>query len=389
MSVYKQKGSTHYRYDFVVQGRRFFGVTEARNKKDALRIEGEMRAKAKADIEQEKLIGQGPLTLDIAGGRYWSEVGQHHANASTTWTDLERLIGYLGKDTRLDQIMNDDVARLVAWRRSHTVKGRTKTKNGNPVQLIAPATVNRSTTILLRSIFSRAENFWDHSFPRKPKWGKHLLKEPKERVRYLDDHEAVALDEAFAGRHERTNKHQRKNHRNDYELWFRFARLTGLRRNETLIRWSNVNVFAKRITTIGKGGKEVHTPITPAVQDILEQCRGDDDEFVFTYICQRPREGQIRGNRYPITPEGAKTQWRRAKARAGVENFRFHDVRHDVATKLLRKTGNLKLVQKALNHSDIKTTVKYAHVLDDEVAAALHEISIPTIIPTIEKKGAA
>lgn len=327
--------------------------------------------------------------MQHAEGRYWSEVGQHHANAPTTWTDLERLIGYLGKDKRLDQITNDDVAKLVAWRRSHTVKGRTKTKDGDPVKLISPATVNRSTTILLRSLFSRAENFWDHSFPRKPKWGKHLIKEPKERVRYLDDQEAFALDEAFAGRHERTNKHQRKNHRSDYELWFRFARLTGLRRNETLIRWSNVNVFAKRITTIGKGGKEVHTPITPAVQDILDQCRGDHDEFVFTFVCERPREGQIRGKRYPITPEGAKTQWRRAEARAGVENFRFHDVRHDVATKLLRKTGNLKLVQKALNHSDIKTTVKYAHVLDDEVAAALHEISSPTIIPTIGKKGAA
>jgi hypothetical protein len=31
----------------------------------------------------------------------------------------------------------------------------------------------------------------------------------------------------------------------------------------------------------------------------------------------------------------------------------------------------LKLVQKALNHADIKTTTKYAHVVDDEVAAGL------------------
>ena len=55
--------------------------------------------------------------------------------------------------------------------------------------------------------------------------------------------------------------------------------------------------------------------------------------------------------------------------RAGI-----HDIRHDVGTKLLRDTGNLKLVQRALNHSDIKTTTRYAHVLDEEVADALEQV---------------
>src|SRR5690606_22541457 len=103
----------------------------------------------------------------------------------------------------------------------------------------------------------------------------------------------------------------------------------------------------------GKGGKTVTTPITPAVQAILDQCKGHHDKWVFTYVCKRPLEGQRRGQRYPITAEGAKTQWRRLRKRAKVEDFRFHDIRHDVATKLLRNTGNLKLVQRALNHSDI------------------------------------
>jgi integrase len=378
MSVYKQKGSPHYRYDFQLNGRRFFGVTEARNKKDALRIEGEMRAKAKADMEQEKRTGTGPLILDIATGRYWTEIGQHHANSNTTWTDLERLLGYFGKDKRLDDITDADVAAMVAWRRLHTIKGRKEDKDGNPVQLIAPATVNRSTTILLKSIFTRAKRTWRYSFPCEPNWRDHLLKEPQERVRELDQSEGEALDASV---------------RNDYALWFEFARLTGLRRNETLIRWKNVNMFAKRITTIGKGGKTVTTPITPPVQTILDQCKDEkgqplNDEWVFTYICKRPLEGQRKGTRYPITSEGAKTQWRRLLKRAKVEDFRFHDIRHDVATKLLRNTGNLKLVQRALNHSDIKTTTKYAHVLDDEVAAALHAIANPTKIPTHDAKKA-
>ena len=54
--------------------------------------------------------------------------------------------------------------------------------------------------------------------------------------------------------------------------------------------------------------------------------------------------------------------------------IRDSDFRHDLATKLLRQTGNLKTVQKALSHADIKTTTRYAHVLDEEVAAAMETL---------------
>lgn len=365
MSVYKQ--GQIYRFDFQLNGHRFFGTTEARNKKDAQAVEREARAKAKADLEQAKRTGTGPLTLDVAAGRYFKEVGEHHANAATTWTDLGRLIGFFGRDKRLDEVTDADVASLVAWRRRQTVKGKKK------APALAPATVNRSTTALLKALFTRARRTWRYQFPREPIWRDHWLKEPQERIRELHEGEGEALTSAV---------------RDDYALWLAFAMLTGLRRNETLITWANVNFFAKRITTTGKGGKQVSTPITPAVKAILEECKGQHPEAVFTYICERPLPSQTKGERYPITPEGAKTQLRRLRARAKVADLRFHDLRHDVATKLLRQTGNLKLVQKALNHSDVKTTVKYAHVLDDEVAAAMAQLATPTNSPTTKAKDA-
>jgi integrase len=92
---------------------------------------------------------------------------------------------------------------------------------------------------------------------------------------------------------------------------------------------------------------------------------------VFTYVARKTRGKQKKGRRYPVTYEGVKTRWRRDRAASGVKDFRFHDFRHDVGTKLLRATGNLKLVQKALNHADIKTTTRYAHVQTEEVAEAL------------------
>jgi integrase len=149
-----------------------------------------------------------------------------------------------------------------------------------------------------------------------------------------------------------------------------------LRLNECLLRWSEVNWDARKIEKQGKGDKRVSVPITDAIREILWSLRGHHETAVFTYVAKRTRKRQnlTKGNRYPITYNGLKSVWKRIRVAAAVTDFRFHDFRHDFATKLLRDSGNLKLVQKALNHADIKTTMKYAHVLDDEVAAALDRV---------------
>lgn len=373
MPVYKPASSPYYYAEFQLHGHRVHKSTKAKTKKEAELVERQWKAQIEEDVKQARVTGNAPITLDIAAGHFWTDKGQYHVNSDTTWTDIQRLISYLGSTKRLDQLTDADVTALVTRRRNDTRNGRKETKDGEAIPTLSNATVNRSCTILLKAIFNHAATL-GHHFPRPPQWKKHMLKEPKERVRELDTHEAIALDKSV---------------RDDYALWFEFARVTGLRRKETLIKWSAVNVFAKRITTRGKQGKEVHTPITPAVAAILKQCEGNHPEYVFTYVCKRPLPGQVKGQRYPITEEGAKTQWRRLRKRSGVENFRFHDIRHDVGTKLLRQTGNLKIVQRALNHADIKTTVKYAHVHDHEVAEALAALSNPTIIPTCDKKASA
>jgi len=67
--------------------------------------------------------------------------------------------------------------------------------------------------------------------------------------------------------------------------------------------------------------------------------------------------------------------WRRSRTNKNGErlppDLRFHDMRHDFATKLLRETKNLKLAQKALHHESVMTTSRYAHVHDEEVAAGM------------------
>jgi integrase len=302
------------------------------------------------------------MTFDLAAGRYWAEKGQYHRNHKDTKRQIAMLVKFFGPTKRLDEITDNDVTALVAWRRKQEIKRSTKKKaKDEPAKMefaktVSNSTVNRTALVPLKAIFTRARKTWKLHLPKEPDWTEHWLDMPDERVRMLDAHEAEALDASV---------------RDDYADWFEFARITGLRRNETLIRWSNVNWFAKRIETTGKRGKKVATPITPSVKAILEGCRGHHPEYVFTYVSKRPKGDQKKGTRYPITPEGAKTQWRRLSKRSGVKDFRFHDIRHDVAMNLLRDTGNMRLVQQALNHASITTTTKYASVQDEELAAAL------------------
>jgi integrase len=367
MPVYKRKNTPFYVYDLQVNGR-FYGSTGAKSKREAERVEDDLkrqaREQARKAAEAAEAHENGPLTLDVAAGRYWQEIGQHHAGSADTWRDLERLVAYFGPGKLLADITDDHVAKLVMWRRAQRVVQHRKKpakEDASPAPLISPATVNRSTTGVLKKLFTRAKRAWGYSFPNEPRWKEHWLQEAGERVRELHDHEAEALDQAV---------------RSDYEPWFSFARATGLRLRETLITWPQVNWQAGQIVTRGKGGKIVTTPITPTVRAILEPLKGHHPEYVFTYVAQRrhnPRTGErlVKGQRYPITYSGAKSAWKTMRTRSGITGFRFHDVRHDVGTKLLRATGNLKLVQRALNHADLKTTTRYAHVLDEEVGQAL------------------
>jgi site-specific recombinase XerD len=78
-----------------------------------------------------------------------------------------------------------------------------------------------------------------------------------------------------------------------------------------------------------------------------------------------------RGKRQPITYTGFRRTMTTALKAAGITDFRIHDLRHDFASKLLRATRDLALVKNALKHADISSTIRYAHVLDEDVREGL------------------
>jgi integrase len=355
LSVYKHKRSPFYQFDFQVSGRRFCGSTGCASRKDAEKFEAVEREKAKAHVKAAKRAA-GSLAIDDLAWRFWEAKGQHDSGADATAKNVARLNDYFGRTTPLTDIDDAAVSKLVSWRRGHRVKDR------DNAPLISNATVNRSSTKILQRLFAFAKSE-GVQFDREPDWSKHLLKEPPERVRELQDHEADAFDVAM---------------RDDYASFFEFVRTTGLRLNECVtLRWSEVNFDTNQIVRLGKGGRRVTFPIVATIRQILYPLRGQHPEFVFTYVAlvTSKRLGRVRGQRYPLTYTGTKTAWQRLRVKAGVADFRFHDYRHDFGTKLLRKTGNLKLVQRALNHADIRSTLRYAHVLDQDIAAAVEDVA--------------
>ena len=149
--------------------------------------------------------------------------------------------------------------------------------------------------------------------------------------------------------------------------------MTGLRKqNVASLTWEQVSLDMGRIVVVAKGGKVHGTPLPPDGVRLLERLQPDPEKRkgpVFFYgnpavpcacpACTRPRLGHI-GQQF----QNPKRSIRTAFARAGLAGTRFHDLRHTFASWLLEASGDLKLVQQALGHSQIETTMRYAHLVN-------------------------
>lgn len=340
MPVFKRPGAETYSYDFRLKGVRHSGNTGCKTKREAERFEEARRAEIKASLVDERQ----PMTMAVAVIRYWEEVGQHHANSETTLRTLAWLEREIGKTKLVSQIKSTDVARLVAKRRLPDDDGKS----------LSPATINRSVTQPLRAMLTRASETWGQ-IVQKIDWSKHMLKEPQERVRELQSDEE---DRLFASL------------RTDYHPIVRFSLLTGCRMQECLdLTWRQIDWRNQQIRVTGKGDKTRTIPISKKVKALLwPMARAD--ERVFTYASKRA-DNAPRGKLLPIEREGLKSIFERAVAAAEIEDFSFHDLRHTCATRLLRRTGNLRLVKELLGHEDIATTLKYAHVTKNDLRDAM------------------
>lgn len=127
---------------------------------------------------------------------------------------------------------------------------------------------------------------------------------------------------------------------------------TGLRKSNILqLRWELVDLefrFIEVLAQQNKGHKIIKIPISDKLLETLESLPRNSE-----YVFANPETGKP----YRDISEGFKN----ACERANIENFRFHDLRHTVATRLVEKGIDLRVVQEIMAHSTIVTTQRYMH----------------------------
>ena len=111
-----------------------------------------------------------------------------------------------------------------------------------------------------------------------------------------------------------------------------------------------------------KSGKSRVVPMTGDTVDALRRWRDrHEGEVVFPTT-----EGGI-----VSSPHCVNRALNRALDRAGLRRVRVHDLRHTFASHLVLKGCSLRVVQVLLGHHSVTTTKRYAHVVDEQLAAAV------------------
>jgi len=251
---------------------------------------------------------------------------------------LENFKEYFGEDTLLANIRYMDL---------ETYRNQLRQKLTKDGKIRTDASVNREMACLHHLCTKAVE--WE-MIERSPfDRGKSLLlKENNQRIRYLTEDEIDKLIEECKSR-----KHL-------YRIVI-CALNTGMRKGEILnLKWSQIrNGFIYLEKTKTKEKREI--PINDDVNQIFMEIRKEEgltSKYVFTYAKRSI-------SRIDRAFNGALN-------RAGIEDFKFHDLRHTFASHVIMKGGDLKDVQELLGHKTMTMTLRYAHLSQEHKKKAVN-----------------
>jgi integrase len=142
---------------------------------------------------------------------------------------------------------------------------------------------------------------------------------------------------------------------------------TGIRRGSLFrLLWGDIDFQTKNLTiraAIAKGGRDIQIPMNETLANALSawkaQTGGEEDGLVFP----SPKSGGVFDN--------CKRAWAGLLKEAGIENFRWHDMRHDFASQLVMKGVDMNTVRELMGHADMKMTLRYAHLAPKVKRAAV------------------
>jgi integrase len=216
----------------------------------------------------------------------------------------------------------------------------------NPAKQRRPASVNRYLAALKAAFSLAIRNKKADSNPVKDV---KLEREKNERVRYLSEEEEECLFAILPQR---------------YHSLVRVAIHTGLRRTEQLsLEWGDIDFKLGQI--IVRDSKPDKSRVVPMDQTVTEILRGLSKVRLINNPYVFP--GEKTGQRLKDIPK----YWEQYLKEAGIKNFRWHDLRHTFASRLVMAGVNLYTVSQLLGHHDIKMTMRYAHLSPGYLKAAV------------------
>jgi integrase len=106
-------------------------------------------------------------------------------------------------------------------------------------------------------------------------------------------------------------------------------------------------------------------PLNPTALEVLQGRHDDDsqpDDFVFPNPSTNERLTTV------------KKSWAVLVGRAKLADFRFHDLRHDFASRLVMAGTDLNVVRELLGHASLEMTLRYAHLAPEHKADAVAKL---------------
>jgi integrase len=275
--------------------------------------------------------------LGIKASHSWKEaVVRWLRETSDKTTHLEDKSKLIWLDTFLGKLMIDEInLDIIDIIRVAKLKEASK------------STVNRYLA-LTRSILIRARDEWEW-IQRVPKI--RLYKETNDRERSLTNVEAkLLLTELPEHQHETVL----------------FAIATGLRQSNVVkLEWSRINLELRHAwvkASHSKNGKPIAIPLNDIAIEILQRQIGKHATSVFTY------------KGIPFKAANTKA-WRLALKRAGIENFRWHDLRHTWATWQRQAGTPTHELQRLGGWKTSAMVERYAHLAPDQLAHAASRLN--------------
>lgn len=314
MSLYR-RGETWWVHVTSPNGQRIRRSAGTSNRQEAQHYHDQL----KAELWRVHKLGEKPRrTWEEAVVRYLLEMA-HKASASEDKWHFRWLDQHFG-GLWLDEITKDKLDTVTQARLADGVS------NARCNRLLAA----------IRGVLRKAAYEWEwiESIPKI-----RLLPEPKRRVRWITREQAEHLLTELP-------EHQ--------EAMVRFSLATGLRKsNVTHLEWSQIDLN-RHVAWIhadqAKAGEAIGVPLNLEAMQVLLREQGKHPVYVFSY----------RG-RAPIRWVNGKP-WREALKRAGIQNFRWHDLRHTWASWHAQAGTPLNVLQELGGWESVEMVRRYAHL---------------------------